>query len=170
VPEHFHERASRLSLDSAWLAEPVAVDAACLRRLLSDAPAGLLAPFCQRNGLGEQVRLRLHAQLGKDMPSLEQTAWSLRITPHSLRRRLAEEGRSFLDIKNELRRDAAIDLLVHSSLKLEDIAEWLGFSESSTFHRSFKLWTGLSPGEYRRAHWMEASPSMGFNVAAAAAP
>jgi AraC-like DNA-binding protein len=31
-----------------------------------------------------------------------------------------------------------------------DIAERLGFSEPSTFHRAFKKWTGVSPGEYRR--------------------
>ena len=31
-----------------------------------------------------------------------------------------------------------------------EIAERLGFSEPSTFHRAFKKWTGVSPGEYRR--------------------
>ena len=30
--------------------------------------------------------------------------------------------------------------------------EQLGFSEASTFHRAFKKWTGVAPGEYRQRH------------------
>lgn len=37
-----------------------------------------------------------------------------------------------------------------TGLRLMDIAQRLGFSEPSTFHRAFKKWTGVSPGEYRR--------------------
>jgi AraC-like DNA-binding protein len=43
-------------------------------------------------------------------------------------------------------------LLTRSSLPLGDISQQLAFSEPSTFHRSFKLWTGVAPGEYRRIH------------------
>lgn len=50
----------------------------------------------------------------------------------------------------DLRRDAAVEYLGRHDLSLMDIAERLGFSESSTFHRAFKKWTGVSPGEYRR--------------------
>ena len=35
-------------------------------------------------------------------------------------------------------------------LTLIDIANRLGFSEASTFHRAFKHWTGVAPGEYRQ--------------------
>ena len=33
-----------------------------------------------------------------------------------------------------------------------DIANHVGFSEASTFHRAFKQWTGVAPGEYRLVH------------------
>ncbi|MDB5820542.1 MAG: AraC family transcriptional regulator, partial [Rhizobacter sp.] len=155
VPTRFEASVASVTFEAHWLARPVAIGSAELRRFIADAPAHLLAPFRQRCGAAEQVRLRLHAHLGAVLPSLEQTAWSLRMTPHSLRRRLADEGRSFQDIKNHLRRDMAIEQLVHSSSKIDQIALGLGFSECSTFHRSFKLWTGLSPGEYRRLHRMD---------------
>jgi AraC-like DNA-binding protein len=71
------------------------------------------------------------------------------MTPHTLSRRLKEASQSFRLLKQELRRDAAIEYLEHTSLPLDRIAERLGFSEPSTFHRAFKEWTGVTPGAYR---------------------
>ena len=64
----------------------------------------------------------------------------------------AVEGAGFQQIKDELRRDAAIEYLLHTPLPLLDIANRVGFSEASTFHRAFKQWTGVAPGEYRLTH------------------
>ena len=44
---------------------------------------------------------------------------------------------------------AQIVLLAAQGLQNKDIAEQLGFSEPSAFHRAFKKWTGLTPGAYR---------------------
>ena len=52
-------------------------------------------------------------------------------------------------LKDALRRDAAIAHLAQPELTLPEIAQRLGFSEASTFHRAFKKWTGVAPGEYR---------------------
>ncbi|MGI4815710.1 MAG: helix-turn-helix domain-containing protein, partial [Janthinobacterium lividum] len=152
VPIRFEAPLSCLVIDAQWLAQPVLADAPSLQEFLRAAPANLLVRYRDRSSDSEQVRLRLHRLLGGVLPSLEQMAWSMKMTPHSLRRRLFDEGKSFQGIKNDLRRDAAIDLLTHSSLTLADIAQQLGFSEPSTFHRSFKLWTGVAPGEYRQTH------------------
>ena len=70
----------------------------------------------------------------------------------SLRRRLAAEGKSYQGVKDALRRDAAIHLLLNPKLTLEDVAQQVGFSETSTFHRAFKKWTGVTPGLYRQLH------------------
>lgn len=156
VPVRFHAGASCLSFDARWLSQPISADAAALRPLLRAMPAPLLVPFRDRSRLREQVRLRIKAQLGGDLPTLEQTAWALKLSPHVLRRRLLQEGRSFQEIKNDLRRDIAIDRLANSDARLAEIAFELGFSECSAFHRGFKQWTGLSPGEYRLAHWRSA--------------
>ena len=68
------------------------------------------------------------------------------------RRRLAAEGKSYQGVKDALRRDAAIHLLLNPDLTLEDVAQQVGFSETSTFHRAFKKWTGVTPGLYRQLH------------------
>ena len=68
---------------------------------------------------------------------------------YTLRRHLREEGSSFQELKDHLRRDLAIYHLGRDELAIQDIAEQLGFSEPSAFHRAFKKWTGLTPGAYR---------------------
>ena len=90
--------------------------------------------------------------------------------PTTLRRRLEAEGTSYQGIKDELRRDAAIHHLCHSSLSIADIGSLLGFQEPSAFHRAFKKWSSVQPGEYRtrQAHAAErreerAQPSSKLN-------
>jgi AraC-like DNA-binding protein len=77
----------------------------------------------------------------------------LAVSQQTLRRRLIEEENcGFQEIKDKLRHDVAAHLLTKSRLTLEEIALSLGFSELSTFHRAFRRWTGLSPGEFRDRH------------------
>ena len=71
------------------------------------------------------------------------------MSARTLRRRLEKEGTSYQRIKDNARRDAAITLLSRTRLPVAEIAVRVGFSDPSAFHRSFKKWTGLAPGEYR---------------------
>ncbi|MNL72950.1 DNA-binding transcriptional regulator SoxS [compost metagenome] len=61
-----------------------------------------------------------------------------------------EEGVSYQDLKDALRRDLAIEALSHSGRPVADIAAELGFAEPGAFHRAFRRWTGSRPGAYRR--------------------
>jgi len=57
---------------------------------------------------------------------------------------------SIVEYINSLRIREAKELLEHSSLKIADIAEKVGFSSSSHFSRTFKLVTGLAPQQYKK--------------------
>jgi AraC-like DNA-binding protein len=134
-----------------WLKLPVAQDAASLRDFLREAPANLVLSYRDPANVTDRIRAMLRSRLRGELPSLEEVAQSMAMAPQTLGKRLREEGQSFQALKAHLRRDAAIELLQRADLTLLDIAEQLGFSEASTFHRAFKKWTGVSPGEYRRA-------------------
>ena len=67
----------------------------------------------------------------------------------SLRRRLQSENTSYQAIKDEVRCEVAIDKLLHEDARVADLAEYLGFTEASSFVRSFKGWTGLTPKSYK---------------------
>lgn len=81
--------------------------------------------------------------------TLERVADVLHLSPRTLRRRLVELGTSFQMILEQLRRGRAVELLLHSSLSVDQIASELGYQDPSNFGRAFKRWTGQSPREYR---------------------
>ena len=86
----------------------------------------------------------------RDMPELNAVATALDVHPQTLRRRLAAEGTTFKDIKNQVRRDTALHFLGKQGLSIEEISHRAGFSESSAFIRAFKAWTGVTPYTYRK--------------------
>ncbi|MEM7059434.1 MAG: AraC family transcriptional regulator ligand-binding domain-containing protein [Pseudomonadota bacterium] len=80
---------------------------------------------------------------------LPDAAASLGVTPRTLIRRLSDEGTSFQDIKDALRRDMAIRSLQHGDASIDSIALETGFSAPANFHRAFRKWTGQTPGSFR---------------------
>lgn len=138
--------------EAHWLDLPVVQSPQSLREFLAGAPANLIVKYRDTSSLTDRIRRLLRKRLGDELPSLEEVGDQLAVTPQTLRRRLREEGRGFQQIKDELRRDTAIEYLVQTKLPLLEIANRVGFSEASTFHRAFKNWTGVAPGEYRSSH------------------
>ena len=73
----------------------------------------------------------------------------LYMSESSLRRRLQAEETSYQAIKDEVRCQVAIDKLLREDARVADLAELLGFTEPSSFVRSFKSWTGYTPKAYK---------------------
>ncbi len=57
----------------------------------------------------------------------------------------------------EFRKEQAIHLVVDFDLPLKSIADRVGFSDSTSFHRAFKRWTGATPKQFRRRHQLSAN-------------
>jgi AraC-like DNA-binding protein len=155
APVHYDQRCTGWRFEARWLDLPVVQNAQSLSEFLQQAPASLLVKYRDQSSLTERIRRILRRHLAEELPSLEDIGHQLAMTPQTLRRRLHEEGRGFREIKDDLRRDAAIEYLARPELTLPEIAALLGFSEASTFHRAFKHWTGVAPGEYRQTRLRE---------------
>ncbi|GAB3097288.1 AraC family transcriptional regulator [Pseudomaricurvus hydrocarbonicus] len=84
------------------------------------------------------------------IPTLLEVAEELGVHPKKLRRKLEAEGIGYGDLKSQLRRDIAIRCLINSRDSIEQIAYLTGFSETCTFTRAFKRWTGVTPHTYRK--------------------
>lgn len=147
-PRRFDAERTSLRFHARYLDMPLLQDERTLKQFLQHSPADLLA----RPDGGDSLTSRIRRLLGRDCaswPDLEQVAQQLHVSPQTLRRHLREEGSSFQELKDHLRRDLAIYHLGRDELSIQALAEQLGFSEPSAFHRAFKKWTGLTPGAYR---------------------
>jgi len=84
-------------------------------------------------GPADKVRSILNRDVSVAMPTADQVAFMLNVSVTTLRRQLQRENTSlgFAEFSNN------------------DVADKLGFDEPSAFFRSFKKWTGMTPGEYR---------------------
>jgi AraC-like DNA-binding protein len=141
-----------MSFEARWLQLPIVQTPQSVHEFLAAAPANLIIKYRDSSSVTDRIRRLLRKSLGGELPSLEEVGETLAITPQTLRRRLREEGRGYQQIKDELRRDVAVEYLSQTRLPLIEIANRVGFSEASTFHRAFKHWTGVAPGEYRSTH------------------
>jgi AraC-like DNA-binding protein len=121
-----------------------------LRRYLDMAPYYLVVePKPCALSITHRIREILGDDFRCEMPSFEDLTGLLNMSARTLRRRLEREGTSYQRIKDNARRDAAIALLQQPQMTVTEVAERVGFSDPSAFHRSFKKWTGVSPGVFR---------------------
>lgn len=120
-----------------------------LAEFLKASPAMILHRPGQDDRLSTRVRMLLQQYDFHQLPELEAISEELHLAPRTLRRKLTEEGTSLRTIKEELRRDFAMKLLVAEHLSVNDVSERVGFSETAAFCRAFKRWTGHSPSQWR---------------------
>ncbi len=146
----FDQPFTAVIFDAHYLTLPVVQNEHTLKEFLRTAPENILVKYKNGSSLSARIRRRLRQTLPGDVPDFDTLAAELNMTAATLRRRLREEGASYQEIKDQLRRDLAISYLSHSRRSVVDIALELGFSERSAFHRAFRKWTGASPGEFRR--------------------
>jgi AraC-like DNA-binding protein len=105
-----------------------------------------------------QHRPPLHAEargvvmrlIGIGECSNEQVAAVLGLHVRTLHRRLGQEGTSFQQVKDEVRRDIMLYYLRQTTLDFTRIAEKLGFAEQSVMTRCCNRWFGTSPTRVRQ--------------------
>jgi len=84
-----------------------------------------------------------------EMPSMEIVADRLHLNARTLRRHLASEGMTFIQIREEVRQVLAEQYLALPKASIEQIAEWLGYAEPASFIHAYKRWHGKTPHAVR---------------------
>jgi AraC-like DNA-binding protein len=120
-------------------------------KICDELCATMLKEMKMATGPAREVR-DLILRTPSNFPSLPAIADRLYTSPRTLRRKLAEQGTSYQQILNDVRKSLAIKFLRETRLSLDEIAERVGFSDSRNFRQAFKKWTDTTPSSHRARH------------------
>jgi len=117
-----------------------------------------LLPFCDMAARARRtptgtLRAAVENELEKLLPpgqaKAQTVAKALAVSVRTLSRRLADEGTTYVEVVDQLRRSLALQYLKERELSLSQIAWLLGYEGQTSFSHAFKRWTGRSPSAAR---------------------
>jgi AraC-like DNA-binding protein len=123
-----------------------------VNRELARANDRILADFSRslsESSFSGRVRKAIMEGLSSGKPSAAEVARNLAIAQRTLQRKLQEEGTTFQDVADEVRKELALQYVQSGEYDLSEVTYLTGFSSSSSFTRAYKAWTGRTPSEDR---------------------
>lgn len=147
-PVTFNASGALLRFDAAYLDLPLHRDEAALGQMLRRALPIMVLPYRRDRLLVQRVRQALLSQPA-DTHNAHALAALFHTSARTLHRQLKDEGATLQALKDEVRRERAIELLQRTNKPLKQVAAATGFQNEKSFIRAFKGWTGMAPGEWR---------------------
>ena len=151
-PVLFNQPDSGLVIPTGVLQYPLAQSEKSLREFLRQAPYPLVKQ--EQPGRVQTTTQRIEQLLNQHnsmkLPNADSAAGQLNMSARTLHRKLAAEGTSFQALKDNFRTELAVQYVSRPELSFDAIATLMGFHDNSAFYRSFKKWTRVSPGQFRR--------------------
>lgn len=155
-PRHIYEYEEnlgyRLSFSHAYLSIEISKVEMCApceqanKRLMRYALAKALPQKRCSASIVDKIRSHLRSQPQATLPGVAQR---FDVSAATLKRILHEQGFSFQQIRDELRRQEAVYYLQVKKLKNEQSAQKMHFSDVTNFRRAVKRWTGFTPSQLR---------------------
>lgn len=149
APLYFDEPVTEVEFDASILTVPIATADPVTRSVVVQYCATEAARSVPVDGAAAQVRKILLANGGRRM-GLTEVARALQTSARSLRRALNQMGTSYQAVAEDILRTRAVERVRSGKVKVELIAQELGFTDARSFRRAFKRWTGRNPNDYRR--------------------
>jgi AraC-like DNA-binding protein len=146
----FSASADQVAFSHETLAIPLATED---RHLLE-----ALQPICDaaakgRNTAQGTLRSLVENEVQKLLPhgkaNRQRIAKALGLSERALSQRLAEEGTSYNDVVDCLRRSLALEYIREPTISVAQIAWLLGYEGPTSFNYAFTRWTGRSASEAR---------------------
>ncbi|KUF10809.1 AraC family transcriptional regulator [Pseudoponticoccus marisrubri] len=149
VPVTFRAPRNALRINPVWLDAAFDGGKDYVFGIFTRHADALLADLATRDTVRAAVETRMLADLHEGTLSMDRIARDLGMSRQTLYRRLKDEGVTFAQVHDDLRRRMAMDYLGARKVSVGETAYLLGFSEASAFVRAFRRWTGVSPTAWR---------------------
>jgi AraC-like DNA-binding protein len=81
-------------------------------------------------------------------PGTPEVAKMFGISERTYRRKLDDANTSYRELLDSHKKQRCLDMLASKTVSVNQLAETLGYSESASFLRAFKRWTGTTPKLY----------------------
>ena len=111
-------------------------------RLMTQMQAG--------GALAQKIRHRL-LDCQHQYPTLEAMATELGMSRRTLIRHLRQQGSSYQELLDDVRKEQAVWYLEQTDLSVEQVAERLGYQDTSNFSRTFRRWFSETPRAMRQS-------------------
>jgi AraC-like DNA-binding protein len=150
-PVEFGASSDQLAFSNETLAVPLVTSD---RHLLKT-----LRPVCdaaarERGTAKETLRAFVENEVQRLLPngkvSRQTIAKALALSERTLMRRLADEGTTYAEVVDQLRRSLALQYIKEPDISLSQIAWLLGYEKPTSFNHAFTRWTGRSPSAARQ--------------------
>lgn len=150
APIRFNARHNALVIRRSLLDEPMRGANADFLAVFDRQAQKVLEEHARAEGMRARVQQLLAKRLAEGTSSIGSIASELHMSSSTLRRRLSDEGTTYTDVLEEVRRELAMHHMHDTRLAVGEIAFLLGFASQSAFGKAFRRWAGKSPLEYRQ--------------------
>lgn len=144
----FNQDRNALLLDRRTLEAPLKARDAAARAVATR----LVRLEDDRSGkhLGRSVEAVIRSLMPYAPCTIAEVSRALDLPTRTLQFKLQRMGISFIAVRDAVRADLASKYLRHSELSAAQVAEILGYDDSTSFSRAFRRWHGRSVREFRR--------------------
>ncbi len=143
----FDASSNQIRLPIEWVEMPISGNESLVAKIAARHSAEINQEA--RSTTSDQIRMRLYAQLASGVPTMEQMAKTLNTTSRTMRRRLADENKTYKQLVLDVRMQMASEYLLNTSLTISDIAALLDYHSAPPFIRAFTQHHQCSPAKFK---------------------
>lgn len=146
----FDQPTTGVHIPIEYLSLPFKTSDPVLKELLEQQVSQSLSDLAEDRAIDRRIKRIIARTVCSGLPSLDQVAEALRLSPRQLRDELRRQGFSFRTLSRDALKSLAEVHLANRHLSVQQVSQLLGYSEQSAFCRAYKGWTGHSPSAFRQ--------------------
>jgi len=146
-PVFFKQNVFSISFSDEYLAKPIFGADFELLQLLRRYAEDKLSKIQSNKSITGLVKKTLLNHAFLRPPTIHEVASQLNYSTRSLQRKLGDEGNTYKQLFDEVKKEIAIHGLKKGK-SIKEMAYVLGYNDVSSFTRSFSRWTGQPPGKF----------------------